>query len=169
MTSKRSLIIGSLAGIVLIVSIMFIWRSARRPPATTRTWFYDLNTDQLFPAPLGAVPPIAAPSGPQADGAPAGVRAYVLGCGGCDASQRFIAYLESYTEEARTRLDRAHETDPTEVVLSQYDESAGILVRQPTAGEWVERSSPAGQQVLADGTANRCPAGVFPQQCYPGQ
>ena len=106
MPAKRVLI-GVIAGVVLVVSVMAIFRQARGPSLPslpTSEWYWDLNTRQLFSAPLGQIPPITAPSGASKDGSLAGVRAHVFGCGDCSEAKRFVAYLETYTPEVKQRL-----------------------------------------------------------------
>ncbi|NQU09161.1 hypothetical protein HQ590_00095 [bacterium] len=181
MASHRSLVLGAVAAVVLIAAtIHLVWqiRGPRGLAAPSQDWFYDLNTQQLFAAPLGTIPPVAAPSGPLPDGKPAGVRAYVYSCGACEPAALYVAYLETYTNEARARWMAAAQQgtsaadmpgDPNQPfeLLAQPEDMSGILVRGPDDAEWVARASGAGEQCVSAGLASRCGAGLFPRRCYP--
>jgi hypothetical protein len=61
-------------------------------------WFYDVNTDKLFMAQY-SLQPVAAPSGPDANGNPAGIRADVFSCGDCDEGKRLVLLSKYETQE----------------------------------------------------------------------
>ena len=57
-------------------------------------YFFDLQTRELFSAPLNARPPVAAPSDSGGPGR-SGVRASILSCESCDhKDSRYTGYLE---------------------------------------------------------------------------
>ena len=89
-------------------------------------WFYDLNTKTTFQVDIGTYPPIAAPSGKPFDGEPAGVQAYVYGCGGCDDT--FVGYLEKLDDKAKQIMNESskHSSD----VLGAA-RKMGTLIRKP--------------------------------------
>jgi len=180
LTRSQSLV-GLGAALVLVASLVAVFWQLRGPSTSrfsTTEWYYDLNTGQLFAAPLGEIPPIAAPSGPLPDGSPAGVRAHVYGCGDCSEANRTIAYLETYTPEDRQRLqallkiqfgkeppsaDSGFMAGPEDGILLA---GQGSLVKRPEDADWVRRIHPEGQALVSD-SLPRCHAGVFPLECRP--
>lgn len=92
------IVITNLSVIILILVIIGMYKhnDVMKINSPSKQWFYDLNTGQLFVAPKNAVPPIAAPSGPLADGRAAGVKAYVFSyVQEPNESERFIGFLET--------------------------------------------------------------------------
>lgn len=68
----------------------------------THAYYYDLDTGQIFSAPLGSTP-ILTPSGK-----PRGVVAMVFGCGSCAPSQRLLGWLQ--TSQPQTSMQRVSDT-----------------------------------------------------------
>ena len=100
------LVVGFTSASVLILLVVVIWlawpEGAVPIVEYDKEWFYDLNTNELFSAKKGLTPPIEAPSGPLSNGAPAGVRAYVLTyMSEPNESERFIAFLETTDPQSR--------------------------------------------------------------------
>lgn len=127
-----------IAGITLCVALGFIYRELASPNSlkqSTQLWFYDLNTGKLFPAPLDSTPPISAPSGPQPDGAAAGVLAHVYGCLSCAEADRRVAYLKTRTPAARewARQARALQSASPEQLakMSIPPSGTGVFVKRP--------------------------------------
>src|ERR1043166_9257105 len=145
---KRSAVLLALVALGICGFIIFRETHHSEPPPPRRAWYYDLNTRRLFSGGLGLLPPIDAPSGPLADGRPAGVRAYVFGCKSCRESERFIAYLETYTEQARAQDWSMQQSSPPRPDAS-FQPGQGILVKRPDDASWVERNSPEGQQIIS--------------------
>ncbi len=178
--TRRFLTVGLVLTVLLGALFALLWQLKPQPTPKTFTgdWYYDLNTNQLFPGPLGAIPPIAAPSGPLADGTPAGVRAHVYGCGDCSEARRAIAYLETYSAESQQRLRQLRQAKfgiesagANRQLAARPDDGALLvgeasLVKRPTDPEWVVRGSAAGQAIVT-GSLPRCPPGVFPRECPP--
>jgi len=81
---SRSPILIISASVLLVFGVIafLVWLSLPEKVVQVDTsekqWFYDLNHQSLFVVKSGQLPPIEAPSGPLANGAPAGVRAYVF-------------------------------------------------------------------------------------------
>jgi hypothetical protein len=121
-------------------------------------WFYDLNTKKRFIALATEVPPIKTESGETADGESAGVRARVYGCGGCDESKQFVAFLEKYTPEA---IEAMSDDNPDHIKAMQ-----GLVVAHPDRLEWVNPNGGEARQIKVDAAA-RCPDGVRAKPCYP--
>jgi hypothetical protein len=163
-------ILATVLVLILIGSTISLWRSCSRrsPPFRAGDWFYDLNTQQLFAGPRGAVPPIDAPSGPLPDGTPAGVRAKVFGCGGCAAEQRTIAWLETYTVPDRDLL-RSPPPDPNKPeTLKPVMPTAPVtlLIKRVADPAWVGQTSPAGAELMT-ASLPQCPGELVPQECWP--
>jgi len=169
--------------VVLVASLVAIYWQATKsplPPMPTREWYYDLNSRQLFPGPVGQTPPIAAPSGSATDGSPAGVRARVFTCGKCSQSERFIGYLETYSSEMKQRRQAMEERvrapqpagpDPSltmEVIMLETDLRQGLasLVKRPEDAAWVPIKSPEGQQIV-QAAHRRCGANAVAKPCSP--
>lgn len=120
-----------------------------------RMWCYDLNTGELFAAPYGTLPPIAAPSGDLRDaapGTPAGVEAMVLEpmAGGSP----LVAYL-------LTRLPGSPPPDPAAPEAG----IPGLLVSLPDARVWVPDGSRQARTIY-DGVAARL-GGTPHRQSFP--
>ena len=71
------------------------------PTGDEPTYFYDVETGELFIASGNQVPPIQSPAGNEA------VRANVYTCGACTEEERFVGYYEKYTPEAKKTLEQA--------------------------------------------------------------
>lgn len=99
---RKNVILASVAAAAFIGAVVVAIGNMNKEDDATKdwvdmVWYYDLNTDKLFPAKAGLIPPIDAPSGPHKESdQPAGVKAHVLGCNDCSDSNRFIAWLEAY-------------------------------------------------------------------------
>lgn len=129
-------------GPLALVAMAFLWW-ALLPQAVDgprQRWFFDLNTGELFPAPMEAEAPIPAPSG-DLRGAPpgsaAGVEALVLRIDGTD--KPVIAYLASYSRPGTALASTAS--------TGRFIERR--LVRRVDGGPWVAENSAAGQVITA--------------------
>jgi hypothetical protein len=123
-----------------------------RLSVTDKSYFYDMQTRQLFAAKATFVPPIEAPSGGE------GVLAQVYGCGDC-TGERVIGLLRKYTPSAKLAIESGRPPDPD-----------GQLVRLPHADSaWVSANSPQGQKMRLTAAADvyaRC-QGKEPRPCFP--
>ncbi|NQU11620.1 hypothetical protein HQ590_12575 [bacterium] len=166
-------VVGIASVLVLVLAVVLILRQLRPPPRPaipSQDWYYDLNTQQLFAAPVAQLPPIPAPSGPLPDGSPAGVRAVVYGCQDCGAADRSIIYLETYTaaarNEAATRLQVTTDGRPPQFRPDSAT-GTGVLVSDPQELNWVDLGTADGQAIAKRKTENRCPDGQAARACYP--
>ncbi|MCX5659803.1 MAG: hypothetical protein NTW19_08790 [Planctomycetota bacterium] len=149
--------------------VYFELREPPAPPVSRLAWFYDLNTDNLFAANAES-PPIDAPSGPQRDGKPAGVRAYVFACGDCAAEkERQVAWLETFTVKPtgpgwEPDGRRRPAAPPPPESMATPSETGGSLVKKPEGIRWIRSATEQGKaiQVVAD-----CPDGKPPRPCKP--
>lgn len=122
----RKPILSAAIAALLLATTLWLWRvsAAGDPGGPTRQWFYDLNTRELFPAPMGATPPIAAPS--DKEGGTSGVLAIVV----LTPRGREIAYLMSQGQSAGA------------------GSSPEAWVRLPDGGEWMPERSPRAEAIL---------------------
>lgn len=142
------------AGVVVVIlalaiAVVMIVRSfqPRGVQLANQVYYFDLGSGDLFPAPTSMYP-IDGPQG----GTGKGVRASVFSCGGCDASQRVVGYLTTYTEEAIGVLKNppSAEQDPTGVLVSTARERGELIALPPAAGQpaqWLPRNSPQGRAI----------------------
>lgn len=148
----------------LVAALLFvIFQSGAMPAGTPKAdqmWFYDLNNGQLFSA-VDQFPPIASPTGPDAKGNPAGVRAYVFSCGSCaDPAQRFVGYLETFPDEAHQKAV----SNFGSYAMVGSDALTGMLVRREADTEWVSPGSEEGAEVTTFQT-KKCPGNPSPNPC----
>jgi hypothetical protein len=103
-----------------------------------QAWFYDLNTGKLFTAGSELAGPIEAPSGPLADGKPAGVKAYVFSYTYNPAeSELFVGFLEM--PDTNT---------PASSENNRWGE--GKLIRKPDEKRWVKAAGRDGQNIIRE-------------------
>ena len=148
-----------LAALITLYSVYFA-DDEDEPFRVRKLWFYDLNTSELFDVPVKTHPPIEAPSGKPFEGEPAGVRAYVYGCGSCD--ETFIGYLEKYTPEAKKIHDESEKHDSNTVGKARQE---GAMLRRVDKGPWVRNNSPEAGQIKVE-TVARCGKERV-HTCYP--
>jgi len=148
----------------IIIAVAIVWVSQARSTNSgkfAQAWYYDLGSAQLFPHAM-TNPPIDAPSGKT------GVLAMVFACNNCsDESDRFIAWLETYTPQAAAKLA---ESVPPGEMRSPADkkiiDDGKLIATRPDAGEpqWVPSDSPAGEEIRST-LRNKCRE--FPTACTP--
>jgi len=129
----------AVAAIAAITSAFWVFGDPGYQPG--KTWFYDLNTQELFAAPGDLVPPIEAPSGPLPDGTPAGVQAMVLASG----DDKEVVFLMKYPSEIKDQLEAQASGD--------VQDGAGMmppvrLVRAVSGGNWVLETSEEGTKLM---------------------
>ena len=128
-----------------------------------KEWYYDLNTGKLFTAAKDLTPPIEAPSGPQPDGEPAGVRAYLLAYSQeAPESERFIGFLET---SAPAGVQARWPTRPARPSAAT-DWGRGKFIRRTDDEHWVPADSRQGQQIFAEAFAPNAD-GERPIYCRP--
>jgi len=103
--------------------------------AGEKAWFYDLNTGKLFTAGSEPGGPVEAPSGPLADGQPAGVKAYVFSYSyNPKESDLFVGFLEKPDEGASAS--------------NQGRWGQGKLIRRPEDKRWVKAAGREGRDII---------------------
>lgn len=123
-------------------------------------WFYDMNTKKLFQVNAGTSPPIDAPSGKPFEEKPAGVRAYVYGCGGC--GDTFIGYLETNHEKAKEIFDQSEKHDSKTLGAAR---KMGTYIRAVDGEAWVRPDTQEAGNIKI-GIVNRC-GNQRAVPCYP--
>jgi len=112
-----------------------------------KEWFYDLKHQRLFVVEKGQIPPIEAPSGPLANGEPAGVRAYVFTYSHePNTTDTFIGFLET----TDPNVDKSS-IGPMDLRVSGAEIwGKGRLIRRVKDEKWVPANSDAGRAILKE-------------------
>jgi len=117
------------------------------PAGSSKAWFYDLNTGELFTAAAKELPPIKAPSGPLPDGQPAGVLAHVFSFADePNELNRFIAFLETYTPDMKEQMSAFLKSKNKNPDLLK-DWNSGRLVRAVDGNDWYPADSKQGREI----------------------
>lgn len=147
---------------------MIIFRGEKQTGINGNAYFLDLNTKTLFVAPLNSTPPIDAPSGPGADGKPAGVRAHLYRCdeSGPDLdgmtidqikiSGAYIGYLEKRTDAFKAFIAQSETGSPPDPNMAARMVKQPNLISDPEGIRWVPDASPEGRKILQK-SLNGCP------------
>lgn len=157
-----------------VASAAWQWHAAREAKRRAyrvylvHVYYYDLGSGELFVDWSNEIPPVKAPSGPDANNMPQGVRAYVFSCGDCsDESQRFVGWLETYTPEVKQMLLTPRKRDSLQEQEYLDFIKSGHLVRLTDSDAWVPADSEAGFSVTASVEARCGPQGQS-RPCFPG-
>ena len=143
----------AIAAILAVTMLTFALMNSSNEPMPSSSasgschhiWYYDLNTRELFRAPYDSGNPCDAPSGPRADGTPAGVFATVYACGDCDdlAARQIVLSKPEWSDGRCWTLSRLDDEDNW-----AYD-------RRKTVHEYLKIMQ------------SRCPAGTALRHCKP--
>jgi hypothetical protein len=138
--------IGSIIlAIVLIVAAIYIYTNfggqENRPGDNRLGYYFDTNTKELFVRDGTLRPPIEAPSGPDENGNPAGVRAYVYGKPDGSKDDVMVAFLE-------------------------YEVEGGAMISAPDQLEWYSVISQKGTDIRKACT-QRCYSQGYTKRVYP--
>jgi hypothetical protein len=137
--------------LILLTTVIGLLSSGEAPKVKEykKGWFYDLNTGKLFVAKSKLIPPIEAPSGPLANGEPAGVKAYVFSYRHePNESERFIGFLETFTPEAKRNQNTSANSGggSAEELIKQWGE--GRLIRRIEDEKWFSANSNEGRAII---------------------
>lgn len=136
----------ALAVVVMLIAVWLAWRQVSPPPpepVISPTYYYDLESDELFVAGSDKVPPFDAPSGGQA------VAAHVFSCGACEADEQFIAFFTKYDDATRDALaamtleQRTYADTDVQMMMQE-----GQLVRAKDGDRWLPFGGQAGMTIL---------------------
>jgi len=145
------LIIGAsvilLLGVIAFLVTLTLPEKVVQVDKSEKQWFYDLNHQRLFTVKSGQLPPIEAPSGPLANGAPAGVRAYVFTYSDDpNTTDTFIGFLET----TDPNVDKKSIGLMDLRVPGAETFSKGRLIRRIKDKEWAEANSEEGRAILKE-------------------
>lgn len=141
-------IVAVVAVIVIIGSVVWMANGGKNSSLPKQVYFYDVGSGELFAADRAAQPPIEAPSG-----AGNGVKAVVYSCGECSDSSLQVAFVTTYSEEARAAMQKmANAADGgVDVELAEVIDN-GTLVAMPAEGggepQWVSAVTQEGIQIM---------------------
>jgi len=155
--------IGVLVGLAVISAVARLKHFRGGGEAGARVWFYDQSAKHLYAAPRDRIPP---------DGNDdTRVRAIVIGFQGMgnEPGQLKIAYLEKYSPEFKSLLDRAGAAHAakrpfTEQIPSQSSAyfQDNTLVKRPGEDTWHPIGSEEARQIIAEWRDWLGPAGQSP-------
>jgi hypothetical protein len=135
------------AVVVIAVAVLFIYMQGggrRGAAGSGQAYYYDTVTKKVFTGDADQFPPIESP-----DGNPA-VKAHFFSFGDCSEDERFIAYYEKYTDEAKAKLEEAKKTGETSAEDQMYlDEYFELGILHSVDGEnWFDSSSEQFMNIL---------------------
>lgn len=146
---QNRLMVAATAVILFICIVVWMTGGGNATPLSAQVYFYDVADGTLFNADRESVPPIDAPSGPGN-----GVKAVVYGCGDCSESNRKIALLTTYSEDAKqamATLESGSEVPSEKMAkLTAAIQEGTLAAAVPAEGQpqWVSTSSSAGIALL---------------------
>jgi hypothetical protein len=151
LSRSPKLIISASVLLVFGVIAFLVWLSlpekVEQVDTSEKEWFYDLKHRKLFIVKKGPLPPIEGPSGPLANGEPAGVRAYVFTYSDDpNTTDTFIGFLET----TDPNVDKSN-IGPMDLRVSGAEVfTKGRLIRRIKDKEWVEANSKEGRAILKE-------------------
>lgn len=176
MEKKQTLVSVSVLVLAVAIAAAFVTKltgGSRLPGVSSHAYYYDLNTGELFIDDAALIPPIDAPSGvlKGTEQDKAGVRAYVFTCGEDNETDRYIAWIETYTPEAQSLLIESKPDKSTHPLGGPAGGGPVPLVAQvnpdaPDKLTWTSSMSLMGVKLIQSSTAP-CPNGSAPTPCIP--
>jgi len=153
----------SMVGLLVFVIWLSLPKKVVEVENYEKDWFYDLKHRRLFVGRRGQIPPIEAPSGPLANGEPAGVRAYVFTYSNDpNTTESFIGFLET----TDPNVDKSS-IGPMDLRVSGAEIwGKGRLIRRVRDEQWVPANSEEGRAILKE-TFRQNEAGEIPHYCPP--
>lgn len=150
-------------GVIAFLVFLTLPEKVEQVDTSDKQWFYDLKHQNLFIVKSGQLPPIEAPSGPLANGAPAGVRAYVFTYSDDpNTTDTFIGFLETIDPN----VDKSS-IGPMDLRVGGAETfTTGRLIRRTKDKEWVEANSEEGRAILKE-AFRKNEAGKVPQYIAP--
>ena len=123
-----------LVGLLLLATGIYTawrWGDPHPPDPVSEAWYYDLSDGTLFAATAAQIPPIDSPSG-----SGQGVTAHVYTCATCSEQDRWIAYLETWSAEAKDLIEAARRGE--RIAPAHYGEvtTEGHLAKRPSDTAW---------------------------------
>jgi hypothetical protein len=161
------LAIGALALVIARARTFF-----KNGEQNAKVWFYDQSERKLYAASAEIIPPDKGIGGKKDDGVRATVVVFRAAAAAPDS--RRIAYLQTYTPQLKTLLERARATraagQPFPGQLPSRDSDyfqTNTLVRAPGDPTWHPSSSPEAQRLMSAWRSWLGPAGQSPTLSVP--
>jgi len=156
------------------VVLMATWLSSSRKAqaSTTKTYYYDTRSNDLFTSPTFRLPPISAPSDDADSQARSGVIARVFSCSSCEVKDsRIVGYLETYSPDALKSIGLADvdlsKADHESLAMNIAESAAAhIFVRSPDNDQWHVYGSKQGQAIVT-AARRQCPDSRSIKECLP--
>lgn len=172
--NQNSAVVMVIAVLGIVVCAVLIGRGLSRGSSAGvgEVHYYDLNTDKIFIGVAQRQEPVEAPSGPTAEGKPAGVRAHIVSCGKCrsnydgmtaqqiEEAGAYLAYLIINPPMPTVDSSGANTADPRMLILSDP------MVRAVDGGPWMSAGSAKAMALLTQ-ARDRCEAGANLLACHP--
>jgi predicted transcriptional regulator len=138
--------------IFLLIAIVYVLIPAAQPimHEPELAWYYDMNTGKLFKAEARLLPPIEAPSGPDANGLPAGVKAFVYKYIGDANSKPFLAFLQTTAPGKKEIVEQILRSEKSESQESANKIQSLTLVKRVKDKKWYPADSGEGVYVMMD-------------------
>lgn len=143
---------------------VLLWPSGGPAGDPNRAYYLDLDTDELFTGHVDDLLALETPSGGDN-----GVRAAIYACGSCprgigtmtheelEQTNAFIAYLERYSDEARSTIQAQREHNEAEISPDlEAAMETGLYLRRPDGHTWHQRHSTAGMQLAEAALVDAC-------------
>ena len=156
MLNKNPMIGVGVAVVILVVAGVIVMRSTGigdSPNILKQRYFYDMTSGDVIV--MDNVPaPVTADSGSTA------VWAAVYTCGSCDnESERFVGYLQKYTDQAKSEVAKPlsqqdYDTVNEGTVVAMVPEKAGDELA------WFQVETREGMQITQASVQARCPGGM---------
>ena len=167
LSRSPKLVIGVSVVLVVAPIVFGIWLTLPKKVVEVekyeKEWYYDLKHRRLFVGRRGQIVPIEAPSGPLANGGPAGVRAYVFTYSNDpNTTDTFIGFLET----TDPNVDKSS-IGPVDLRISGAEIlTKGRLIRRVGDEKWVAANSEEGRAILKE-TFGRNEKGEMPHYFPP--
>lgn len=160
-----------IAVVILVIALAMVFMGGGGS-AIGGTYYYDLNTNELFTSKEGKVPPFETASGSTAEGEPAGVEAVVYACSEEECGEvtvENIGYLTKYTPKGLELVEQLNslplDDRETRQQLAQQIEFNRVA-RLPGESEWVSTMHPKILGILRTLQNGPC-RGRVPVRCQP--
>ena len=159
----------TLASVLLLsAAAILVWHSqaSSMSPSPEKAYFYDLEGDTLFAAPITEVAPIVGPSGKTTQqGEGTAVLARVFSCGSCGReADRFVGYLETTSPGTKAALGAGGARRPPS--MGRDLAQARMIASVEDTTQWYPAADPQAVKIVDDALA-RCGSGGKLLTCTP--
>ncbi len=149
--------------VIAVCGLYIVMRCDSRRPGniSNEAWYYDTVTQTLYVGERDQDPPVTSP-----DGNPA-VRAHMFSCGDCDdKDERFVAFYDKYTDEAKAALEKARTAgEDAEMMYEMAELYDGGVLYSFDGENWWPAEDPEKSMELQERL--RCDDGKQARYCRP--